>query len=246
MEYDIAGMVIWALIFVLVWKLVDFAIHKYSSRNNFKSRHNWWIIILVVVGIYLIYSSYFQCDVKLYGTITGDVCVEKHKGLLSKYDSNFFKQRFGDFFASGTVAQSTTTSVCEEIVPEEVYIGEPLGRKVEWKNDWTPDVYPGFRIESISIPQLHRFRKGQYSGENVNWYYTTEPLDAVKKMVNLDEKGNIKSVNWYWYKVSLVLEGTPSKYVDVKYGWVPNEKPTKLPYHKVISAKCELFKQRSE
>lgn len=246
MEYDIAGMVIWALIFVLVWKLVDYVIHKYSNRHNFRSRHNWWLVIILIIGVYLIYSSYFQCDVKLYGTLTGDVCVEKHKGLLSKYNFSFFKQNFNKFFEESTLTKSVLSDVCDEIVPEDFYIGEPVGRKVEWKNEWTDNIYPGFRVEDISIPPLHRFRKGQYSGENVNWYYTTKSLDAVKKIVDLDEKGNIKSVNWYWYKVDLVLEGTPSKYVDVTYGWVPNEKPTKLPYHKVISAKCELFKQRAE
>ncbi len=128
--------------------------------------------------------------------------------------------------------------VCEEIVPAEVYAGSPVTRRIKWENDWTDDVLTGFK--AAYIYPYHWFHRGQYSGENVNLLYSTKDFPAVKKIVKMDEQGNIRDVTWYWYNVKLVVEPEASRIeTDPRFG-------IKLPYHKVVKATCVLHKTRKE
>jgi len=128
-------------------------------------------------------------------------------------------------------------TICEEIVPDEVYAGSPATKRIKWENDWTDDVLAGFKAAYIyPYPWFYR---GQYSGENVNLLYSKKDFPAVKKIVKMDEQGNIRDVTWYWYNVKLVIEPEPSRFETDRFG-------TKLPYHKVVKATCILHKTKKE
>ncbi len=127
--------------------------------------------------------------------------------------------------------------VCEEIVPDEVYDGSTASAKIGWDNGWIADVYQGFGENYWrAYPWFH---KGQYSGENVNLWYSTNDFPAVKRIVNTDEQGNIRDVTWYWYNVKLVIEPEASRFETDRFG-------TKYPYHRVVKATCTFHKLREE
>lgn len=127
--------------------------------------------------------------------------------------------------------------VCNEIVPDEVYDGSTASAKIAWENGWTTDTYAGFG-ENYLRPYPW-FRQGQYSGENVNLWYSNQDFPAVKKIVNIDEQGNIRDVAWYWYDVRLVIAPEASRFETDRFG-------TKYPYHEVVKATCTLHKVRKE
>jgi len=150
--YSIGEMILWAVIFVVVWKVISWLWEKiFHSHNNKKK---WLIIILIVIGAYLLYNTYTD-------------------GYSMEYMENQLKELQTKTYTSAEAIESvkTTKETCEDKASKLVPLKLTL-KKYNQEGDWylnkEQEWNDGSKMENAFISSFH---KGEHLKENINYLY---------------------------------------------------------------------------
>jgi len=160
-------MILWAIIFVIVWKIIDWLFYKIrSSKSNrgyhiykrkFKLnrflRRNWFVIVLILVIVFLVYPKFNNEDIG-FNDINNSLFSSLNKNLIQKTFVKAgipCKESLDEFFR---IKQAHGASGIEfKITEYKTFLDQQ--ESLNYLNNWQPlninDVYNQISVESIKL-----------------------------------------------------------------------------------------------